>query len=183
MAKNDTFFKILFAIELALLPLIIYAHNFIDVTWGLPLFVVALFVCRVWVEIFKDRQNFKSQLINSIGAVITFAFVMIFYACTTDISTVIVVLSIVAIVLVHTLKLALFNKTMPEFIDAVSFSFIIFECLSLLLVAFIHKAEFLANIGLISILIAGVVIILYKIYYAFRYTYLWSNIKKLFRRK
>lgn len=187
MTRNDTFFKLLFAIELALLPLIVFAYHFMEHTWIMCLFIAGVLVCRVWMEIFKDKFSFKSNLINAIGSVITLGFVLIFMACVKLISVPLAIVTVVVVVLTNIFKLCLFNKHMPELIEAVDFCFTMFECLTFIALAFVLVSDLVSNIAMFAIIITGAVSIAYKVFYAFKYMDLWINIKvafkKIFRRK
>lgn len=183
MTRNDTFFKILFAIELAIIPLVIFAYHFMEQQWFMGLFIAGIFACRFWMEIFKNKASFQHLLINAIGSVLTLSLILIFFACIKLVNLPLAIVAIVAVVLCNVMKLVMRNKRMPEMIDAVDFCFMVFECLTLLALAFVLKSVLVVNIGLIAITITSAVSLVYKVFYAFKYTDLWINIKKLFRRK
>ena len=183
MTRNDTFFKILFAIELALIPMVIFAYHFVDQVWTMPLIIAGILVCRVWMEIFKNKHSFQHHLINSIGSVITIGLILIFMACVKLIMVPVAVITFIVMILANALKLCFLNKSMPEIIDAIDFCYVVFECLILLALMFVVKTNFVANIAMFAVIITGIVSSAYKIFYACKYTDLIFNIKKIFRRK
>lgn len=183
MARNDLLFKILFALQVALIPLVIFAFHFVETAWVMGLLVGGAFVCHVWMEIFKDKFSFQHNLINSIGSIITIGLLLVFLACVEVIIVPIAVIAIIAVIFANIMKMAMLNKHMPEMIEAVDFCYTIFECILLLALAFARVSIIITNIAMFAVIITAVVTVAYKIFFAFKYTDLVSNIKKLFTRK
>ena len=94
-------------------------------------------------------------------------------------------LAIVAIVLIvfsNIYKIVFFKKTMPEFINAVDYCYMLFECLTLVAFMLLFNYSLLTNIGLVAIILTAGVSLCYKVYYTFKYTKV-NNIFNKFRRK
>ncbi len=53
MSKNDIFYKILFAVELALIPMVIFAYKIITERWVLGVFITLVLLVKIWLELFK----------------------------------------------------------------------------------------------------------------------------------
>ena len=98
MTRNETFFKILFAISLALLPMTIFSYLFLP-KWAISLFIAGLLLAKIWLELFKDKVKFSHNLIISINSVAVFATLFILFAMSHVINTALAVVVIVAIVL------------------------------------------------------------------------------------
>ena len=76
MTRNDTFYKILFAIEIALLPLVM-AYYILFPTWVGGEFVAGVLVTKIWIELFKNKEDKVHTIINAIGNVLTISSLVI----------------------------------------------------------------------------------------------------------
>ena len=182
MTKNDTFFKILFAIELALLPMTIFAYLFLP-EWSMGLFVAGILLSKIWIELFKNRASRTHEVIDVIGDVLVLGTLLIFFACNHIIHVALVSVVLVFVVLFNLFRILFFNKSMPDFIDAVDYCYMLFVVLTLISFTFVVFHTLVARIGLFAVLLTTVVSVCYKIYYSFRYTALKQNIIKLFKHK
>lgn len=167
--RNDIVYKILFAIELALLPLIIFAGLYLP-TWGLCLFLAGLLLVKIWIELFKDRTNVAHSIIDEIGSVAVFTTIITFFIVRDEINLALGVSVIVLIWLYYIFSLSMVKKNMPEFIDAVDFSNMIFECLTICAFIFLPFEITTVNIGLVALILTTVVSIAYRIFFIFKYT-------------
>ena len=182
MTKNDTFFKILFAIELALLPMTIFAYLFLP-EWSMGLFVAGILLSKIWIELFKNRASRAHEIIDSVGDVLVLGTLLIFLTCNHHIHVALICFVLVFVVFFNLFKIFFFNKSMPDFIDAVDYCYMLFVVLTLISLTFVVFNALVANIALFAVLLTTVVSVGYKIYYSFRYTALKQNIINLFRHK
>lgn len=181
MTRNDTFFKILFAIELALLPMVFFAQMLLP-DWSMGLFVAGILVAKIWVELFKNK-TFAHTLINAIGSIVVFSTLLIFFMSLGLINVVLGIFAVVFIVLTNIFKVVLHNKAMPETIEAIDFCYTLFEILTLVAFTFLVFYSLITSIGLFAILLTAVVSVAYKVFYVFKYMDVFGKLKKLFRRK
>lgn len=182
MIKNDKFFKLLFAIEVALIPMVFAAYIFMPL-WATGLFIAGIFVCRVWMEVFKGKSNKSSTVINSIGSIAVFTALIVFYMNISLISRAIGIVAIICIILNNLFSIFLFGKNMPETIEAIDFCSMLFECLTLLAFIFASSYVLTTNVGMFAIILTAIVSILYKIYFVFRYTDFVYKLGRIFKRK
>ena len=186
MTRNDTFFKILFAIEIALLPLVMAAEMMMP-AWSMGLFVAGILVARIWMEIFKNKQDRVHILINSIGSILTISSLAIFFDVKGYIGTVLTVFIVIFIVLMNIFRVFLFGKPMPEMVDAVDACFMMFECLALVGFAVVVLYALVLDIALFALLLTAIVSVAYKVFYIFKTYNVIGLIKdifaKLFRRR
>lgn len=182
MTKNDTFYKILFAIEIALLPLVM-AVDILLPSWTIGLFVAGILVANIWLQLFKNKNKLSHMVINSISSIAVISVLVIFFTLKGYFETYLCVLAVTFVVLSSILKAYLYNKSIPETISAVDFCYALFEIFFLIGLAIISINTLVANIGLFAVLLTSAVLTLYKVYYTFRYTDLISKIKNLFTRK
>ena len=182
MTRNDSFFKILFAIEIALIPLTMAAHYLMP-NWTVGLFVAGILVAKVWLELFKNKESLSHVLINAIGSVLTIVTLVIFFTVLGYIKVYMGVLVAVFAVLFNVLRLACRKNIMPETIDAVDSCYVLFECLTLVGFTFVAFYDLIANIGLFALVLTAVVSVVYKTYFLCRHFGVGQKIKGLFRRK
>ena len=186
MTRNDTFFKILFAIEIALVPLVMAAYILMP-SWSVGLFVAGVLVSKIWIELFKNKEDRIHVLINLIGNVLTICPLVIFFTAQGYINVVLCVFIVIFAVLVNVFKPVLFGSVMPEMVDAVDACYMLFECLTLIGLGLIALYSLVADIALFALLLTAVVSVAYKIYYVIRNYNIIGSIKnlfaKLFRRR
>lgn len=183
MTRNDTLFKILFAIEISLLPLVMAADILLP-TWSVGLFVAGVLVAKIWLELFKDKENRSHLIINSIGSIATVSSLVIFFTIKGYIESIVLcVFVVILVVLMNTLKVVLHNKTMPEMVNAVDSCNILFECLLLVALTFVAFYQLVTEIALFAIVLTSAVSVLYKLYYICKYHGVWDKIKGLFRKR
>ncbi len=169
MAKNDIFFKILFAVELALLPMVVFASVMIKEEWGLGLFIAGVLLIKIWLELFKDKNNKTHIIINAIASVAVFATIIILYMVKGDINKVFGIFAVVLVVIYNVMLVCFYGRTMPELISAVDFCYMLFECLALLTLAFAFFYNVPAIIALVALMLTAAFSIGYKVYYLVRF--------------
>lgn len=182
MTRNDTFFKFLFAIEVALLPLVMASYILLPI-WSVGLFIAGVLVVRIWMELFKNKQDRTHALINSIASILTISSLVIFFTINEYINLVLCIFIVSLAVISNILQVVLKERHMPEMIDAVDSCYRLFECLMLVGLSFIMFYDLVANIALFALLLTSAVSVLYKVYYLCRYYRVGERIKNLFRRR
>lgn len=164
MSKNDIFYKILFAIGLALLPLVIFANQLIEEKWAMGLFIGGVLLVKIWMELFKDKFNFQHAIISAISSVLTFSVLLILFAVSNYVNVALVVITLVLIVLYNVLFVWYFKKQVPEFVLAVDYCYMLFECIALACFVLVSYFSLPTLIGMFALLLTAVVSCGYKIY-------------------
>ena len=186
MTRNDTFFKILFAIEIALLPLAMAAYLMMP-QWSVGIFVAGVLVTKIWMELFKNKDDFTHTIINAIGSAIAISTLVIFFAVKGYIGVVVCVLAVIAVVLMNLLTVLTKKRPMPEMISAVDTCYMLFECLALVGLIFVMFYSLVADIALFALMLTALVSVGYKLFYLYRLYDVTNKIKsffaKLFRRR
>ncbi|MBR2970111.1 MAG: hypothetical protein IKC49_03550 [Clostridia bacterium] len=182
MTRNDLFYKILFAIEIALLPIVIFADMFIA-DWTMGLFISAILVCKIWREIFKNRDSRSHHIIGCIASILVFVTLIVYFMSIDVINLAIGIVAVVAVVIMQLFDVFTFNKRINDTIKAVDSCYMIFECLTLVSLVFAIYDSMTTNIGLFAIILTALVSVGYKVYYIFKYTDLVGNIKSIFKKK
>ncbi len=176
MRKNNLFFRILFAIELALLPLVFFAWYFMP-TWSMGIFIAGILLVKIWMELFKDKISAVDTIINSVGNVVVYSTLIIFFMCINAINIALGVVSLVLIWLANIFSVLLAKKTLPEGIEAVDFCFMLFGLLTLIAFTFVVFYNLIATIGLIAIILTAVVSVGYKVVYIIKRSNLFKSKK------
>ena len=161
--KNNTLFKVLFAIEMALLPLTIFAYLFLP-HWAVGLFVAGVLLCKIWREIFKDKFNKTEIIINSVASVITNTTLLAMFMVAGVVSKPVGIIAVIAIALKVCGEVFMFNKELPEFIDAVSYCFILFECAVLIGMTFAFAYSVVLSVACIACIMTGALYFGYAVY-------------------
>ena len=182
MTRNDTFFKILFAIEIALVPLVMAAYILMPV-WTVGVFIAGVLVAKIWMELFKDKENRSHKLILAIGNALTISTLVIFFTVYGYINLVMCIVVVILAVLMNVLKVIMSKNVMPEMIDAVDSCYVLFESLTLIALAFVVFYELTTSIALFALTLTAVVSVTYKVYFILRNKGGWDKIKNYFRRK
>lgn len=188
MTRNDTLYKIIFAIELALIPLVMFAYVMNAFPeWTMGIFVGAMLICRVWMEILTNRLDKSHTIINAISSATTISILVIFFACIDLISVALAVFITIFTVLNNVFRVVLYGNNLPETIDAVDYCNALFECATLAVMTFLVFNALFTNIALIAVLLTSIVSVAYKVYFTIRYTDTINKTKtffaNLFRRK
>ncbi len=188
MTRNDTFYKILFAVELALLPLV-FAANLLLPMWTVGLFITGILVTKIWMVLFRDKENKVHTIINAIGGALEISTLVIFFTSIDLIESVVLsVFIVVFVVLLNVFRIALVDSNMPEIIDAVDACFTIFEFLALIAFVLIslivvELTTVILNISTFALLLTSAVSVVYKVFYVFKINDIFNKIKNFFARR
>lgn len=182
MTRNDTFFKFLFAIEIALIPLVMAAYILMP-EWTVGIFIAGILVAKIWLELFKNKQNSLHLKILAVGNILTISSLVIFFTVYNYINLPMCIIAVSLVVLMNVLKIALNKELMPEMIDAVDSCYTLFECLTLIVLAFVTFYVLTTTIAVFALILTSGVSVLYKIYFMLRHKGGFDKIKNLFRRK
>lgn len=172
MLKNDMLYKILFAIELALLPLVFFANISLaeNLPWATAIFIGAILVAKFWMEIFKDRNKFTHNIISAIGNIIVFSVLIIFFIATERLNMLLGVFAIFFIIAFEVISTLMHKYTFASLITSFDYCHMMFGFVVLLGMCLITVSTITLNVGVIAMLLTGIVSVGYKVYYAFRYT-------------
>lgn len=179
MTRNDTFFKILFAIEIALLPLVMAAYLLMP-TWSVGLFVAGILITKIWLELFKNKEDKTHRIIIAIGNVLTVSTLVIFFAIQGYINVVLCVFVVLLALITNLVGYLMRESTLPDMIDAVDVCYMLFEMLLLVGLSFVTFSQLVTNIALTALILTSLVSVAYKLYYAIKYNNLLGKIKNLF---
>ena len=182
MTRNDTLFKILFTLQIGLLPLAMASYLLFPI-WSVGVFVAGILVSKIWIELFKNKEERTHIILNAIASILTISSLVIFFTVYHYINVVLCVFVVIFVVLTNIYKVVMFNKSMPEMIEAVDSCYMLFECLVLIGFTFVVFYQLVSEIALFAILLTAVVSAIYKTYFVCRNCGIVGKIRNLFRRK
>lgn len=165
---NDMRYRGLFAVELALLPLII-AFKMIIGTWAVCFPLIILAVCRGLMILFKNRANIVDHIIECVGDAIVLIFLAIYFSVIGYIPTWLVVVDSVLVVLYELASVYFYSKPMPDVVEALDFCFLAFVFTTILSLTFVVKFDVVAKVSFIAIMFTCAIVVVYKVYRFFNY--------------
>lgn len=184
MAKNDSFFKLLFAIELALLPLVICASivDFMPKV-AISLFVVAIAICRIWMSTFKDTKDRSHIIINAVGDIAVFVTLFVLFICLDLLIVPLAIVALVLMVVAGLLEIGVHQGYKSEIISIIQLCHNVVQCSLLVALSFVMYSNIATIIFMSALALSSVLLIIFRVIYLFRYTDFVKNIKKRFSRK
>ena len=165
---NNMRYRGLFAVQVALLPLII-AFNLLVDEWAMVIPLGLLVVCRLIMAFVKNRASLSEHIIQAIGDALTLGFIGIYFAYLGYIPTWLAVVDCVLVVLYEIANAYFFCKPMPDFIDALDFCFVAFIFITLISLTFVFKIDAVAKVSFLAIMITSAIVVAYKVYRFFNY--------------
>ena len=128
------------------------------------LFIGGLLLVKIWFELFKDRYNFEHAIISAISSILTYGVLLILFIVNSYTYTAVLVIALVLVVLYNIFYIATFKFQLPEFVQAVDFCYMLFECIAIASFVLIVYYEIPALIGLFALIITSGIAVVYKIY-------------------
>ena len=161
--NNYMRYRGLFAVELALLPLVL-AFKLIIGTWAVCIPLALLAVCRCVMIFVKNKSKKSDHIIESIGDAIILEFLVIYFAVLGFMPA---WLSIVVGILVPLYELAnvyFYAKPMSDIIEALDFCYLAFLFTTIISLSFVMAVDVVAKVSLIALMLTMAIVIVYKIY-------------------
>lgn len=158
----------LFAVELALLPLIVAFELLID-TWavGIPLLMLA--VCRGIMIFIKDPTKVSDHIIEVVGDAIVLEFLAIYFCALGFIPTWLAIVDCILVPLFQLANVYFYNKPLPDIIEAIDFCFLAFLFTTIISLSFVVVFDVVAKVSFIAVMLSCGICIVYKLYRFLRY--------------
>jgi len=166
--NNYMRYRGLFAVELALLPLMI-AFKLIIGTWAVCIPLGLLAVCRAVMIFVKNKSKLSDHIIECVGDMIVLGFLAIYFSVLGFIPT---WLSVVVCVLLPLYQLAsvyFYSKPMNDIIEALDFCFLAFVFTTIISLSFVMVVDVVAKVSFIALMLTMAIVIAYKLYRFLRY--------------
>lgn len=183
MINKDITFKVLFAVELALLPMLFFVNLYFE-EWSICLIVGLIFATRVAIEFVANNKDLLTFVLKQVSDIVVFTVVAIFFLTAEPIANVaLAVIAIICVFLRCLLLIALRNAVLPDIIQAFDHCSLLFFLASILALSFETFYATLSIVAFIALILTSIASIGYKIYFMFKFHYIQNFFTKLFKRK
>ena len=168
--NNYMRYRGLFAVELALLPLII-AFKLIIGTWAVCIPLLLLAVCRCVMIFIKNRVKLSDHILESVGDAIVIAFLAIYFSVLNFIPNWLSVAVCVLLPLYELANVYFYAKPMNDIVEALDFCYLAFVFTTIISLSFVmvEKLSMVAKVSFIAIMLTMLIVSAYKIYRFLRY--------------
>lgn len=174
--NKDLIYKILFAIEVALLPMLISAHILMPRACEI-VFLTIIIVAKLCMILLKDQANHIHIYLDALGNVIVFGFTLMTFAFYGYLNIWLAVGASILVVLEELARVFFFYKHNKQYIDALNFAIEMFMYLTLGGMIIVFWTNVLLKIAVIALLISCLVVVLIQ-GFNFVYYYLIRKNKK-----
>ena len=174
--NKDLIFKILFSLEICLLPMIISARILMP-NFAMAIFVGAIVVTKIFMIFMKMPANYKHIIIDGIGNVVVMCFVLITYCCYNYINVPLTVITCVLFTLEEILKVYFYYKPNNQLVESLIFSVEMFVFVILLCLMFVELTTVTLRVAVIAMIIATLCLDLIQ-GYNFFYFYVFKKTKR-----
>ena len=161
--NNYMRYRGLFAVELALLPLMI-AFKLIIGTWAVCIPLLLLAVCRGVMIFVKNKAKLSDHIIECVGDTIVLGFLAIYFAVLGFIPTWLSVIVCILLPLYELASVYFYAKPMNEIIEALDFCFLSFVFTTIVSLSFVIKVDVVAKVSFIALMLTMVIVVAYKLY-------------------
>jgi len=166
--NNYMRYRGLFAVEMALLPLIV-AFKFIIGTWAVCIPLALLAICRCMMVFVKNRSKLSDHIIESVGDAIVIAWLSIYFAILNFIPNWLSVIVCILLPLYELANVYFYSKPMNDIVEALDFCFIAFLFTTIISLSFVMVVDVVAKVSLLAIMLTMLVVVSYKAYRFLRY--------------
>lgn len=175
--NKDLIFKILFALEVALMPMIIAANILMPNGWVIA-FLVVVIVAKLCMVLLKDQANNMHVYLDALGNAIVMCFTLITFACFGYLNIGVAIATSILVVLEELARVFFFYKPNKPYIDALNFACEMFIYLSLGGMLIVFWTDMLLKIATIALLMCTAIIVAIQ-GFNFVYFYLIKKNKKV----
>ena len=179
--NKDFIFKVLFAIELALLPMLI-SVKLLSLVWGMVLVVVLIMVIKLIMLLIKDQTNKNHIYFDAIGNAIVLPFSMIAFACFGYLEFPLAITTSIFVIAEEYVRVYFYLKPNRHFVDSLNFACEMFMFLVLGSMIVIEFGTIMFKIAVVTLLISCVLLVAIQGYH-FVYYYVFKKNKKTRKRK
>ena len=163
MNNSKRYFRLLFALQLAFLPLVIFGQIMHEM-WLPMMFFIGIFVFRLWSEAFINRADKQDFWVICISDAVVITFSCIFLASTGRVDVGYPIIMIFVNLVFLAVQLLQFGKARSDVEIAFDFSFRFFAYVGLLLAFIPADISFWVKATMLSAILVGAIDLLYKLY-------------------
>lgn len=161
--ETDMRYKVLFAIQLAILPLII-SFKLILGAWAMFIPLILIVMCKVAMMFLKNRANIMHHILEAIGDTAIIVFLAIYFNVLGYVPLWLCVLVSILVVAYEVGNVYFYSKPLPDMIESLDFCFVAFIFATLISATFITITDVVTKVALIAIMLTSAIVVAYKIY-------------------
>ena len=158
----------LFAVELALFPLMI-AFKLIIGTWAVCIPLIMLAACRGFMVFVKNKSKLADHIIECLGDVIVLGFLAIYFTVLGFIPSWMSILVCILLPLYELANVYFYAKPMNDIVEALDFCFLAFVFTTIISLSFVMVENVVAKVSFIALILTMAIVIIYKVYRFMRY--------------
>lgn len=158
----------LFAVELALLPLMI-AFKLIIGTWAVCIPLIMIAACRAVMVFVKNKAKLSDHIVECVGDTIVLGFLAIYFAVIGFIPNWMAIVTCILLPLYELASVYFYAKPMNDIIEALDFCFLAFIFTTIISLSFVMVVNVVAKVSFIALILTMAIVIVYKLYRFMRY--------------
>lgn len=166
--NNYMRYRGLFAVELALLPLVL-AFKLIIGTWAVCIPLILLAGCRAVMIFIKNKSKLSDHIIECIGDVVVLGFLAIYFAVLGFIPTWLSVVVCILLPLYALSSVYFYAKPMSDIVEALDFCYLAFVFTTIISLCFVNVIDVVAKVSFIAIMLTMAIVVAYKLYRFLKY--------------
>ena len=166
--NNYMRYRGLFAVEMALLPLMV-AFKLIIGTWAVCIPLILLAVCRCVMIFIKNRAKLNDHIIESVWDAIIIEFLAIYFTVLGFIPAWLSIVVCILVPLYEALNIYFYSKPLSEIVQALDFCYLAFVFTTIISLSFVMVVDVVAKVSLIAIMLTTAIVVAYKGYRLFNY--------------
>jgi len=174
--RKDLLFKIMFAIEIAMLPIII-ASRLIFPSWVMYAVITVLLLAKLGMIILKNPAENMHIYLDAIGNVVVLCFCLITFCCYGYINVALVAVACSLFVLEEVIKVYFFFKPNNQMVEGLNFANELFMFITISSLLLVSVNEMVLQVSVIALIIACALIVCIQ-GYKFIYYYVINNQNK-----
>lgn len=181
--KNDKLVKLLFALQIAVLPLVVFGKIVLEF-WLSQLFILLLLVTNLWQFLLSEKYNKEHKLLNSTSTFLIVTFLMVFYGVLGFVKIGIII-PMLTLLLLFLLSIV-FKKYFPrnELSNAVDICVYIFAYISVVFFGIVPAVHVVGLVGAFGTMLACVLSLSIKLFCFIKIkTYKVGKLKNTKKRK
>lgn len=174
--KKDFLFKVLFAIEIAMLPLII-ASKLLFPSWAMYIVITVLLLAKLAMIIIKNPAENTHIYLDAIGNSVVICFCLITFCCYGYINIALTAVACSLFALQEVIKVYFFFKPNNQMVEGLNFANELFMFITIAALLVVSINSMVLTVSIIALIIASSLLIAIQ-GYKFIYYYVINNQNK-----
>lgn len=174
--NKDLIFKILFSIEICLLPIIISAKIIMPI-WAMSIVVGVIIATKILMLVVKESANYKHVILDSLGNVIVVSFCLITYCCYDYVNVPLTVVACIVFAIEELIRVYFYYKPNNQLVEAFNFAEEMFIFVVLASLMAVELTTVTLRVAVVALIIGAVMLDIIQ-GYNFFYYYVFKKNKR-----